>query len=282
MVTRFAPSPTGLLHLGHAYAAMFARQIASEHGGRFLLRFEDIDITRVRDEFYLAIEEDLGWLGIEWEGTPLRQQDRLEAYRQSLDKLDELGVLYPCFCTRRDIEEELKTIANAPHGPGTGVDPGLYPGTCRTLSEMERQCRLQAGDSHCWRLDAGAAAKLTGPLQFEDRIKGCQQVDPFLLGDVILARKDIATSYHLAVVTDDAFEQITDVTRGEDLLSSTHVHRTLQSLLGLPTPVYHHHQLLLDERGKRLAKRTEALSLRTLRETGKSPQNVIAMLPPLQ
>lgn len=275
MITRFAPSPTGLLHLGHAYAAVYAYDLAREHGGRFLLRFEDIDSTRVRDEYYLAIEQDLAWLGIHWDGTPLRQKDRMPAYQISLEKLKSLDVAYPCFCTRREIQQEMKSMANAPHGPEGGA---LYPGTCRSLSESERAERIGVGEAHCWRLDAGAAVGLTGPLEFYDQIKGALIVDPFLLGDVVLARKDIATSYHLAVVTDDYFQQVTDVTRGEDLLASTHVHRLLQKLLGMPDPVYHHHRLIVDAQGKRLAKRDEALSLRALREQGKRCEEVMAML----
>lgn len=274
MVTRFAPSPTGLLHLGHAYAAAYAYDFAMENGGSFLLRFEDIDTTRVRDEYYLAIEQDLSWLGVHWDGTPIRQRDRLSEYLEALEKFKSLGVVYPCFCTRLEIQQEIESMGNAPHGP----EGALYPGLCKSLSATERDNRIGAGDSHCWRLDTYAAAKLVGPLIFEDEIKGRTDVDPFLLGDVILARKDIATSYHLAVVIDDAFQKITDVTRGEDLVASTHVHRLLQKLLGLPAPVYHHHRLILDDQGKRLAKRDDALSIRALREQGKSSAEVLAMM----
>ena len=274
MITRFAPSPTGLLHLGHAYAAVFAHDLAKKHGGRFLLRFEDIDVTRVRNEFYLAIEQDLSWLGIKWDGTPLRQSDRLPVYMEALDELKALGVVYPCFCTRREIAREISAMGHAPHGP----DGALYPGTCRELTLYQRDARMKAGEAHCWRLDARQAASQTGPLVFEDRLKGTVIVDAHLLGDVILARKDIATSYHLAVVIDDAFQEITHVTRGEDLYEATHVHRILQKLLGLPAPVYHHHRLIMDEHGKRLAKRDEALSLRALREQGKNSDEVMAIL----
>lgn len=263
-----------MLHLGHAYAAAYAYDCAMENGGRFLLRFEDIDVTRVRDHYYLAIERDLSWLGLQWDGTPIRQSDRLPAYLEALEKLKSLEVVYPCFCTRREIQQEIESMGNAPHGPeGT-----LYPGTCRSLSAMERADRIAAGLGHCWRLDTCSAARLAGPLGFEDEIKGRVEVDPFLLGDVVLARKDIATSYHLAVVIDDAFQKITDVTRGEDLLASTHVHRLLQKLLGLPIPTYHHHRLILDDQGKRLAKRDDSLSLRTLREQGKTPAEIFAMM----
>lgn len=277
MIARFAPSPTGPLHLGHAYAAVFAYELAMEKGGRFLLRFEDIDVTRVRNQYYLAIERDLAWLGIHWDGTPIRQKDRLSAYTVSLQKLKSLHVVYPCFCTRREIQQELKYMINAPHG---SEGETIYPGTCRDLTPTERAERIGQGQAHCWRLDARRAIDLTGPLVFEDQIKGRLGVDPLLLGDVVLARKDIATSYHLAVVTDDHFQGVTDVTRGEDLLSSTHVHRILQSLLGLAVPVYHHHRLIVDEAGKRLAKRDDAVSLATLRDQGKKREDILAMLCP--
>lgn len=275
MITRFAPSPTGHLHLGHAYAAVFAYELAMENGGRFLLRFEDIDITRVRSQYYLAIEQDLAWLGVHWDGTPIRQTDRLPAYAESFQKLKSLGVVYPCFCTRREIQRELKSMVHAPHGQD---GEGLYPGTCRDLTPMERDERIGQGEEHCWRLDASRASSVAGPLVFEDKIKGLIEVDPFLLGDVVLARKDIATSYHLAVVTDDYFQEVTDVTRGEDLLPSTHVHRLLQKLLNIAAPLYHHHQLISDKAGKRLAKRDEASSLAILREQGRTSEDVLEML----
>lgn len=273
MLTRFAPSPTGLLHLGHAYAAKFAFDLAQEHGGTFLLRFEDIDTTRVRPEFYDAIEEDLTWLGLSWEETPISQLDRLPAYMDALEQLKSLGVAYPCFCTRREIQQEIAHMSNAPHGP----EGALYPRICQKISMAERESRLKSGEAHCWRLDAKQATHLTGSLDFTDRIHGVLPVDMSLLGDVVLARKDIATSYHLAVVVDDATQGITDVTRGEDLITSTHVHRVLQVLLRLPSPVYHHHQLVLDEAGKRLAKRDDALSIRSLREQGLSPDEVFTI-----
>ena len=273
MLTRFAPSPTGLLHLGHAYAAKFAFDLAKQHGGRFLLRFEDIDTTRVRDEYYEAIELDLKWLGLLWDEPPVRQIDRLDTYMQALEKLKTLGVVYPCFCTRGEIQYEIASMGNAPHGP----EGFLYPGICKNLSSEERGEKVEAGEAHCWRLDAAKAADLSGPLTFNDQIKGVIDVDLSILGDVVLARKDIATSYHLAVVVDDAAQGITDVTRGEDLLASTHVHRVLQKLLDLSEPIYHHHRLILDASGKRLAKRDDSLSIRKLREQGSSPGEVLAM-----
>ncbi len=274
-VTRFAPSPTGHLHLGHGYAAKVAHGFARRAGGRFLLRFEDIDHTRVREEYYGAIQDDLHWLGLDWDGPALRQSDRVEAYAVALEQLRQLGAAYPCFCTRREIEDEVARMTGAPHGP----EGALYPGTCRRLPVEEREARLAEGAQPAWRLDAILAASVVGPLAFTDLRHGVHRVDPSLLGDVVLARKDIGTSYHLAVVVDDAFQQVTHITRGEDLLPSTRVHRLLQALLGLPEPVYLHHELVNDDQGVRLAKRHDALSLRSLRESGKSPAELMACLP---
>ncbi len=267
--TRFAPSPTGRLHLGHAFAAKVAHDLArSGPGGRFLLRFEDIDTPRVREEFYQGIEDDLRWLGLPWDEEPLRQTTRSTAYEDALDRLREQGLIYPCFCTRKEIQEEWAAMRGAPHGP----EGPVYPATCRRLSESEQRDKIAAGLPHAWRLDAHKAAASTGPLTFQDLRFGTLSADPDLLGDVVLARKDIGPAYHLAVVVDDAFQQITHVTRGEDLLPSTHVHRLLQALLGLPEPVYLHHELQLDQHGKRLAKRCDSLSIAALREAGKSPE----------
>ena len=275
-ITRFAPSPTGDLHLGHVHAAKVAHDLARARSGRFLLRFEDIDHTRIRPGYYASMEEDLRWLGLEWDGPVLRQSARAAAYDSALGRLKELDAVYPCFCTRRAIEEEIARITNAPHGP----EGALYPGTCRRLSAAERDAKLAAGALPAWRLDATRAARLVGPLFFHDLKHGRSPVDPALLGDAVLARKDIGTSYHLAVVTDDAFQQVTHVTRGEDLLPSTHIHRVLQALLGFPEPDYLHHSLVLDQNGVRLAKRHEALSIRHLRDRGETPRSIFAMLPP--
>jgi glutamyl-Q tRNA(Asp) synthetase len=273
--TRFAPSPTGRLHLGHALAAMVAHDLARQTtGGVFLLRFEDIDTPRVREEFYQGIEEDMEWLGFRWDETPLRQSDRTAAYDAALATLREKDLVYPCFCTRREIQEEWANMAAAPHGP----EGPLYPGTCRKLSATEQEEKIAAGVPHAWRLDARKAAAFTGPLTFHDLRFGMIEVNPDLLGDVVLARKDIGTAYHLAVVVDDAFQHITHVTRGEDLLSSTHVHRLLQALLNLPEPAYLHHPLVLDEHGKRLAKRHDALSIASLRQSGLTPQQTLTRI----
>ena len=251
IVTRFAPSPTGYLHLGHAFAAL----TASRAGERFLLRIEDIDRGRCRREFEDAILEDLTWLGLAWERPVLRQSERSAAYADALARLDAQGLLYACTCTRRDIE----AAGGAPHG-----DEGpLYPGTCRDLG------RARAG-AFALRLDAAKAAALTGPLEFSEHGRTVA-VDPLLLGDVVLARKEMPAAYHLAVVVDDAYQGVTLVTRGEDLLPSTHVQRLLQALLGLPVPAYAHHRLVLDEAGRKFSKRDASVTLRDLRARGITP-----------
>lgn len=274
MRTRFAPSPTGRLHLGHALAAQVAHDLARRHGGEFLLRHEDIDTTRVRDEYYGGIEEDLRWLGFVWDGEALRQSARIAAYDAALAKLRAMGLLYPCFCTRRAIQEEVAAMVAAPQGP----EGPLYPGTCRHLPADEQQRKMEQGGTHAWRLDAQKAAVLTGRLTFTDLRHGTLDVQPGLLGDVVLSRKDIGTAYHLAVVVDDAYQEITHVTRGEDLLPATHVQRLLQVLLELPEPVYLHHPLVRDEQGRRLAKRHDALAIATLRQAGLTAASVLARL----
>ena len=271
-VTRFAPSPTGRLHLGHAYSALHASESARDVGGRFLLRIEDIDRTRCRPEFEAGILEDLAWLGLEWETPVRRQSDHMADYAAALDRLQTLDVVYPCFCTRRDIQREIERAGGAPHGR----EGPLYPGTCRHLSAGERQARIAAGEAHAFRLNAAAAAEMTGPLVFADRARGQVDVDSNVLGDVVLARKDIGTSYHIAVTVDDARQGITCVTRGEDLLEATHVHRQLQALLGLPAPDYAHHRLLVDADGKRFAKRDKAVTIQSQREDGQSADAVRA------
>lgn len=268
IITRFAPSPTGHLHLGHAYSALFA----AERGDRFLLRIEDIDTTRCRPEFEAAIYEDLAWLGLRWEEPVRRQSEHLDDYRRALAELAAQGVLYPCFCTRRQIKDEIARSPSAPHGP----DGPLYPGTCRRLDAATRARRAAESADYALRLDAPRAAALTGPLRFVERGETVA-VEPGLLGDVVLARKEIPTSYHLAVVVDDALQGVTLVTRGRDLLPATHVHRLLQALLRLPEPAYHHHGFVLGPDGKRLAKRDGAQSLRALRAAGRTPAEVRAM-----
>lgn len=267
--TRFAPSPTGWLHLGHAYAALFAARRAEY--GRFLVRLEDIDGTRVRPEYEAALFEDLAWLGLRWEQPVLRQSGHFADYRLGLQTLESQGLLYPCFCTRKEIQEEIARAGQAPHGP----DGQLYPGTCRALSADDRALRQGRGDAFALRLDVAKAISLAGSeLQWHDRAKGVFTATPAIFGDVVLARKDTPASYHLAVVIDDARQGVTLVTRGEDLLEATHLHRLLIQLLKLPLPEWEHHRLILDEKGRRLAKRDEARSLRTLREEGWTPERV--------
>jgi len=272
-VTRFAPSPTGRLHIGHAYSALFSADAATAAGGRFLLRIEDIDQGRCRPEFESAILEDLAWLGLDWEDPVRRQSEHMSDYRWALDALDGWGLLYPCFCTRKDLRAEAAGSALAPHGP----DGPLYPGICRSLSPPERAARIAAGTPHALRLDMDAAAVLAGPLRFRDRDLGDIEVNPTGCGDVVLARKDVATSYHLAVTIDDAAQGVTLVTRGEDLLHATHVHRILQVLLDLPEPEYWHHRLLRDASGRRYAKRDRDRTIRDMRQSGMTPSEVREM-----
>ena len=273
LVTRFAPSPTGFLHLGHAHSALFGWRAARAAAGRFLLRIEDIDGARCRPEFEAAILDDLAWLGLDWDAPPRRQSDRMADYAAALDRLDALGVLYPCFCTRKEIRAEIGRSGQAPHGP----DGPLYPGTCRALSEDQRQARHAAGRAHALRLNTAKALDRTGPLAWNDGPRGQVAADPLSLGDVVLARKAVSTSYHLAVTLDDADQGVTLVTRGEDLFHATHMHRLLQALLDLPVPEWHHHRLITDESGRRLAKRSDAHSIRALRQAGKSPAELRAL-----
>jgi glutamyl-Q tRNA(Asp) synthetase len=260
------------LHLGHAHAALFARRAAGPDG-RFLLRIEDIDAGRCDPAFEATIFEDLAWLGLSWAEPVRRQSAHLAEYAAPLARLREMGLLYPCFCTRREIRDEIARSGQAPHGP----DGPHYPGTCKRLDPAQRRDRLAAGHDHALRLDVSAAAERAGPLTWHDRIRGTQPATPRLFGDVVLARKDVATSYHLSVTVDDALQGITLVTRGEDLFTATHIHRLLQALLDLPVPEWHHHGLLVDANGNRLAKRSDAQSIRTLRAAGRTPAQVRAM-----
>ncbi len=272
-VTRFAPSPTGRLHVGHAYSALFAARGAADAGGRFLLRIEDIDKGRCRREFEDGIYEDLAWLGLTWERPVRRQSAQLGDYRAALEQLHKMDLLYPCFCTRKEIMQEVDSANRAPHGP----DGPLYPGTCRAHTTEERRDLIAAGEPHALRLDMAKAAFLAGPLTFTDLERGTIAVDGPGCGDVVLARKDVPTSYHLAVSVDDAIQGVTLVTRGADLLHATHVHRILQALLDLPEPQYRHHKLLTGADGRRFAKRDRSLTLAALRADGKSPAEVRAM-----
>jgi glutamyl-Q tRNA(Asp) synthetase len=262
-VTRFAPSPTGRLHLGHAYSALLAHDFAREREGSFLLRIEDIDPGRVRSAFVDGIIEDMLWLGLEWDADMAYQSERLDLYAAALARLRETGLLYPCFCTRADIAASVA----APHG----LEGPVYPGTCRGLADPD------LSRPHAWRLDVAKAMARAGALAWTD---GGEEVAarPDLLGDVVLARKDAPASYHLAVTVDDADQGVTDVVRGHDLFASTHIHRLLQALLDLPVPLYHHHGLLTDADGNRLAKRHGAPTLADLRAGGMNPTALVEAL----
>lgn len=271
LVTRFAPSPTGFLHLGHAHAALLAWRAAREAGGRFLLRIEDIDSTRCRPEFTEAILEDLCWLGLDWDG-PVRVQSRHMAdYERTLSALRQRNLLYPCFCTRGEIAREIAASASAPHGP----DGPLYPGICLRLSAARVEARLAQGEPHALRLNMSRGLRcLDQPLSFEDAVRGRVVCDPARFGDVVLARKEIPASYHLCVTHDDARDGVTMVTRGDDLLPATDLHRLLQALMNWPEPRYAHHRLLADAAGRRLSKRDGAPTLRDLRASGATPAEI--------
>jgi glutamyl-Q tRNA(Asp) synthetase len=278
MVTRFAPSPTGRLHLGHGWSALMAWDMARAAGGAFRLRIEDIDGTRSRPEHVAGIVEDLRWLGIEWEGEIVFQSQRLAQYDAALERLKAMALLYPCFCTRADIAAS----ASAPHGPQGAV----YPGTCRGLSAGERARRIAAGDAHAWRIDMARAVASAGGLAWEAlafpftagaRAKPVA-ARPLLAGDVVLARKDAPASYHLSCTLDDAAMGVTHVLRGDDLRAATDIHRLVQALLGLPSPIYVHHPLLVGADGRRLAKRDGSIALADLRAQGADPLRLAADL----
>jgi glutamyl-Q tRNA(Asp) synthetase len=276
MITRFAPSPTGPLHLGHAYSALLAHDMARKAGGQFLLRIEDIDQSRARPHWEAQIYDDLRWLGITWDGPVMRQSERLNIYRESLDKFWKSGFLYSCTCTRRDIEEAV----NAPQeGAAFGPDGLIYPGTCRLSGAAQSG---QSLPDTPLRLNMLRAA---GPCHFAELCKiplGKHPVTPQQMqrdvGDIVLARRDMGTSYHLSVVLDDAAQGITHVIRGEDLFEATKIHVTLQNLLELHTPSYCHHKLIRDDKGKRLAKRDDARAIAKYREDGASPADIRAMV----
>ncbi len=269
LVTRFAPSPTGRLHLGHAYAAWVAWSRARAAGGRFLLRLEDIDPRRCRPAFAEAIDTDLAWLGLQWDGAVRVQSAHLGQYQAVLTEWRGRGLLYPCFCSRA----EIAASAAAPHGPDGGP---LYPGTCRHLAYSEWSERMERGDPHAWRLNMGRALAGCPPLEFFELGVGRVRCEPEKFGDVVLARRDAPASYHLCVTHDDAAQGVTLVTRGEDLRPATHLHRLLQFLGGWPTPDYAHHKLLTSG-GARLSKRDGATTLAALRDAGHPPLDVLRL-----
>ena len=278
VVTRFAPSPTGYLHLGHVRSALQGWRAARQVGGRFLLRIEDIDPTRCRPEYRAAIGEDLRALGLDWNGPVRVQSEHLPEYRLVLNSLARRGLLYPCFCTRAEIAREIAHSGAAPHPGEAGPEGPAYPGTCRRLDPAERARRLSAGEPHALRLDMPAAlATLDGPLSYAEQGHGRVRCDPARFGDAVLARKDAPASYHLCVTHDDALQGVTLVTRGEDLRAATDIHRLLQALMGWPEPRYAHHPLLLGPDGKRLAKRDGAKPVRQLLREGLSPREILAL-----
>ena len=273
-ITRFAPSPTGYLHLGHAFSALTVWRAAREAGGKFLLRIEDIDQTRCRPEFETAICEDLVWLGLDWDGEVRRQSDHFADYTAALDTLIGKGVVYRCFKTRKEILDE---IARAPHLSADGPEGPVYTG--EPLPADEERVLLAEGSPFAWRLSMNAALAIAArPLVFREETSSGEMKEvsatPEIFGDAIIARKDAGTSYHLASVHDDALQGVTHVIRGEDLRVAAHLHTLLQALLDLPRPVYRHHRLITDEAGRRLAKRDKALTLRAMREAGESAESV--------
>jgi len=279
-VLRFAPSPNGRLHLGHAYSALFNARLARQLGGRLLLRIEDIDPQRTRPEFVEGIFEDLRWLGLSWEEPVRRQSQHFSDYERALERLGEAGLVYPCFCTRGQISAAVAARDDWPRDPDGAP---LYPGTCKRLTPQERARRIDSGLHAALRLDMSAALAFA-----QDRIGWCEYgegaqprdvtAEPALWGDAALARKDVPTSYHLAVVVDDALQGVSDVARGMDLFNATSLHRLLQNLLDLPAPRYRHHQLVPDAQGRKLSKSAGSPTLRDLREAGMSAAQVRAQL----
>lgn len=275
-VLRFAPSPNGYLHLGHAYSALFNARLARELGGRLLLRIEDIDPQRSRPEYEAAIVEDLAWLGVEWEGPVRRQSEHFADYELALERLSEAGLVYPCFCTRGEIAAAVEGRPDWPRDPDGSP---FYPGTCKSLSQPDRERRVASGRHAAMRIDIVAAMgrgqDLLGWCEFYEGAEPRDvNAEPSIWGDAVIGRKDVPTSYHLAVVVDDALQGVTDVARGMDLFNATSLHRLLQHLLDLPAPRYHHHRLLNDDDGRKLAKSSSARSLRDLRAQGISAQDV--------
>jgi glutamyl-Q tRNA(Asp) synthetase len=279
---RFAPSPNGYLHLGHAYSALLNVDLARARSGRFLLRIEDIDATRCRPEYEAAIYDDLAWLGLTWEQPVRRQSEHLAAYRDAIARLDAQGLVYASFESRAEIAQLVRAREASGAWPRDPDGAPLYPGGARTLSAAERARRVAAGEPYTLRLDMAAAVARAGPLTWRERDADGEvatvAADPAAWGDVVLARREIPTSYHVSVVLDDAAQGITDVVRGRDLFVAIVVHRLLQALLGLPAPVYQHHSLILDADGRKLSKSTQATGLRELRAGGATPADIRRMV----
>jgi glutamyl-Q tRNA(Asp) synthetase len=288
--TRFAPSPNGWLHLGHAFSAIFASDTARALGGRFLLRIEDIDIGRCRPEYVQGIQEDLTWLGLRWDGSIRRQSEHFSDYEAALKRLRAMGLAYPCFATRKEINDAIESsgIGHA-RWPLDPDGAPLYPGLYKDLAPAELNRLMWEGRTYAWRLDmekalARAEEMNGGPITFQEEGQGPRgqtgrlPIRPMRFGDVIIARKDVPTSYHLAVTVDDAIQNVTVVTRGQDLFPATYVHRVLQVLLGLPEPRYRHHALIRDETGRRLSKTAKDKALRELRQGGATPADIRRMI----
>jgi len=279
-VFRFAPSPYGYLHLGHALSALLNADMAAAAGGRLLLRIEDIDATRCRPEYEAAIYEDLAWLGVTWETPVRRQSEHYDNYREALAKLDAMGLVFPSFESRAEIAALVAARETQTPWPRDPDGAPLYPGTAKAMPASERARRIASGAPYALRLDMAAALAHAGALTWVEigsgpaGETGTIAANPAVWGDVVLARKDMPTSYHLAVVTDDAAQGVTDVVRGCDLFHATAVHRLLQTLLGLPAPRYHHHRLILDDAGGKLSKSTQATALRELRAQGVTPADI--------
>ena len=283
-VFRFAPSPNGHLHLGHAFSALLNFDMAREAGGRFLLRIEDIDKPRCRPEYEAAIYQDLDWLGITWQEPVRRQSEHFDDYRSALDKLSARELIYPSFESRGEIDALIAERDRQGRWPRDPDGTPLYPGSARKMLPSERERRLKAGEPFALRLAMDAAVARAGVLHWSETgagphgETGAIAAVPQIWGDIVLARRDVPTSYHLAVAVDDALQGVTDVVRGRDLFWSTSIHRLLQALLGLPEPIYHHHRLILDADGRKLSKSTRAQSLRELRAAGANAADVRRMV----
>lgn len=277
ILTRFAPSPTNNMHLGHVYSARLAYDMAKRTGGQFIVRIEDIDHQRCKNEYTQGILEDLQWLGLLWDSEIRYQSQHIEEYQKVIAKLDKMGVVYPCFCTKKEILAEIERAGQAPH-LGETID---YPRTCTHLSKAEIEQKISRGKSYAMRLDAVKAFNLIGHnVTWYDELAGDMTVTAGDIGDVVIARKDIGTtSYHISAVHDDYLQGITHIIRGVDLFETTNIHCVLQALLGYPTPTYHHHLLLIDpETGHRLAKRDNAMTIKTMREEGLTPDDIFKLV----
>ena len=267
-ITRFAPSPTGRLHLGHAFSALFSQKEAERRNGKVLLRLENIDKARCKTEYENYIKEDLLWLGFDWTGSVRRQSDHMEDYQIALQKLNEIGVLYPCFCSRADILKEIENSSGAPHDGIMGPDGPTYPGTCRLLTRDIQNQGISSGKKYALRLDVRRAKDIVGSISWFNIDTGETRAAPEIFGDIVLARKDIMTSYHLSCTVDDNIQGISLVTRARDLALATHIHRLLQELLDYKVPEYKFHKIIGDKNGNRLSKRVKSKTIYAMRKEG--------------